>query len=391
MSRKVLFVIPGLKHGGTNRSLINLVSLLDKNKYDISIYSMSKGGYYSTVFNAYNILETDFLIWALISDFRQEKKMINKSLLFVIKFFLKVLSYLGVKTEDLIYKFVAKKNKFLQFETIIAFQEGGATQFVSHSRIKNKVAWVHCNYKEYISFLNIKPEKFYKNFNKIVCVSSFTKNIFCELIPELQNKVEFIYNVLDEKKVKEMARVNPEKKTCINTLNESINLISIGRVDHFKRFSEIPKIASGLKKEGVNFFWYILGGVNHQDEMKKLSDNITQYNVKDNVVYLGEVDNPYPYISNSTLLINTSSSEAFPYVVLEAKVLGIPSIITDFGSAKECINDKIEGFIVPLEVMQDKIIAVLNDQKIYENLKSNLKNFQQDYYSLLSKVEQILN
>ena len=55
--KKVLFIIPEYSHGGTNKSLENLLSLIDKQKYEISVYSLYEDGglYYKDVLKPYII------------------------------------------------------------------------------------------------------------------------------------------------------------------------------------------------------------------------------------------------------------------------------------------------------------------------------------------------
>ena len=41
---KLLFIIPEYSHGGTNKSLENLLALLDHTKYEVSIYCLYEDG-----------------------------------------------------------------------------------------------------------------------------------------------------------------------------------------------------------------------------------------------------------------------------------------------------------------------------------------------------------
>ena len=62
---KILFVIPEYSHGGTNKSLENLLSLLDKDIYEINIYSLYEDGgdYYKEVFKQYIIKKSRLYYW----------------------------------------------------------------------------------------------------------------------------------------------------------------------------------------------------------------------------------------------------------------------------------------------------------------------------------------
>ena len=135
MKKKVLFVIPEYSHGGTNKSLENLLTLLDKKKYEISIYCLYEdgGNYYKEVFKPY-ILRKSHLYYLLHDNVVTRKiwGLYNK-----------------ITKHDNFSWLYKKEANFLQskygFDTIVAYQEGAATQFVSYiSERANKVAWYHC-------------------------------------------------------------------------------------------------------------------------------------------------------------------------------------------------------------------------------------------------------
>ena len=45
MKKKVLFVMPGLYSGGAEKSLVNLLNLLDYSKLDVDLLLFKKEGY----------------------------------------------------------------------------------------------------------------------------------------------------------------------------------------------------------------------------------------------------------------------------------------------------------------------------------------------------------
>lgn len=387
MKKRILVIIPGFKHGGTNRSLYNLLSLIDKERYEIEIFGMSNKGYYQSLFNGnHKILEGNFWFSALMSNIREEKKL--KMILYaLVKVIAKLLSFLKIDFKKYAFEIEAKKKYLQNYDTIIAFQEGEATHFSSYLKSKNKIAWIHCNYAEYLKYLKIEAEKeIYSKFYKIVCVSDYTKSVFLDCIPESKGKLVAIHNALNTEEVIKLSKENilPE------IFNKDVfKIISVGRIDKFKRFSEIPAIASELKDKGFLFKWFIIGGISHIEEEQKLVKNIKKYNVEDFIFYLGEVDNPYPYIAKSDLLVSTSLSEAFPYVIIEAKVLHIPVIVTDFGSAVECILDGVEGYIVPLDKIGEKINMLLSDFNSYNFIKTNLISFKPNNNLIIKKINKI--
>jgi len=59
----------------------------------------------------------------------------------------------------------------------------------------------------------------------------------------------------------------------------------------------------------------------------------------------------------------TSKFEGFPNSLLEASIMGVPSIACDFnsGAAREIINDGKSGFIIPVEENNELLANKINE------------------------------
>lgn len=126
MKKKILFVIPEYSHGGTNKSLESLLSAIDEKRYEISIFSLYEDGgvFYKNIFNPYIIAKS--LLYVLAHD-----NVITRKVMGVAMKLFKNLSF------NWLYRYEANRlqHKY-KFDTVIAFQEGSATQFVSLVMIK---------------------------------------------------------------------------------------------------------------------------------------------------------------------------------------------------------------------------------------------------------------
>ena len=70
--------------------------------------------------------------------------------------------------------------------------------------------------------------------------------------------------------------------------------------------------------------------------------------MENNVFLLGAKDNPYPYIKNCTLLVQSSRYEGKSVVLDEAKILKTPIVVTEYPTVYDQIIDQKEGLIVPI-------------------------------------------
>lgn len=355
MNKKVLVVIPDLRYGGTNSSLSNVYNAI-KNDYDIDIYPLynNKIGDYS--FQPSIITGSRLLFWfyCYFSDLRGW----NKSVAFMMKVCFRLCVILHLDIERIIQKREVKRiQEKRHYDIVIGFQEGAATRFVTLFLDVKKIAWIHCDYVRYHSLINRDEEPIYKGFDKIVCVSKYTSQSFISIYPSLSEKVISVYNIYDQERAIKLAKETIED---FRFDTSSFTILSVGRIDHVKRFSSIPGIARKLYEKGKEFKWYVLGNVVEDDEYKLLKHNIVANSMERHVVLLGGNVNPYPYFAKSDLFVSTSSSEACPIVFLEAQTFNLPIVTTDFGSSSEFIVHGKNGYISSIERIERSIIDVMD-------------------------------
>lgn len=374
--KTLLFIVPSRANCGTNSSFSAIYNVLkDQYKIDILTIKSSGKGIYEFLNNSFtsNILE------AYYGDFkglRGKTKMLSVCL----KIFKHIAYALHINSDDMISKSAAGSiERKKHYDFIIGFQEGLAMRVASNFSNPNKLTWVHCDYER-----AVPPEcnelQYYLKFKSIVCVSNFTRDKFVSRYPNLGNRTCCIYNLTDTDKVLQLSAEPIEDDRF---RNDCFTIISAGRMDPVKQFSQIPEIAKEIADAGYKFRWYILGGPGN-DEFKKIQIAILNYDVGEFVVLLGNKSNPYPYFKASNLYVSTSLSEACPMVFNEARICGIPIVSSDFGSAVEFIRNKVDGLIGPLCELPNLIISIITDEDYYKksdksntailNLNNEIKN-----------------
>ena len=89
------------------------------------------------------------------------------------------------------------------------------------------------------------------------------------------------------------------------------------------------------------------------------------------VKLLGQKNNPYPYIKNANLFVSGSLSETFGLSILEALVLGTPSIAYRFDAINEVLDDTNGLVVDSFENLGYVIEKLINNNLIYRQLKRN--------------------
>lgn len=360
---KILFVLPNLTIGGTISSFKSVFEHI-RNKYDVSVYALSGDTNAEISFESC-IIPSYWMLNMYFSALNNQKGIKYIGAL-IFKFLKRSCLYLHIPLEKWCYK-LASKHLTKKYDIIVAFEEGPSTKFGSYLAAPKRVAWVHCDYSRMASCgyeLNL-----YTCYDRIICVSAYTANVFRSIYPSLENKIDFIYNLLDYKGILERSHCEIEDTRYDTSI---FTILSMGRFVDVKRFEYIPRIVAQLKAFGAQLNWYVIGPIGQSDLYEKFINDIQTYHVEDIVHYLGNKQNPYPYLKRANLLVSLSISEACPMIFNEAKILGVPVVTTNFPTAKEFISTD-EGWVISLEQVEKAIYGLYTNMEEYNNLKNCLK------------------
>jgi glycosyltransferase involved in cell wall biosynthesis len=107
---------------------------------------------------------------------------------------------------------------------------------------------------------------------------------------------------------------------------------------------------------------------------------------------LGLQTNPYTFVNQADVYVQTSILEGFCLTVREAKLLSKPIVSTNFPAIYNQLNHEVNGLIAEMNYMSvaDNICRVVSDESlkklIIENLQlENLKKTQDDVF-VIEKV-----
>lgn len=384
--QKVLFVLQSLRAGGSASSLVNLVEELKNSGFDINVFLMEKEGMYlERCEKSVNVLSEEYLISSIVCN---KSKLKDKSLFSLL---IRILYSLITKmvTENRINNWVYKRSakKLQGYDVVIAFQEELVTEYSQYIECKKRIAWCHTAFDKFVHNRSISlMKKIYSHYDNVVCVSEVSKTSMIENLDIDSNRIQVIYNVLntDYIKVRSELTNNIPKKDC------SYVFVSMGRMVQVKRFDRIIDAAVNLYNDGFDFKWYVIGAGEKQEELKQLAD---KKNISGTVVFVGQQENPYPWIKNADLFVMTSESEAQPMSINEALILGIPVVTTDFPSSREVIVNGNTGLIVSNDAngVYKGIKEYIKNKSLQDQLNKGAKNFTYNNKEILNKVGELID
>ena len=174
-----------------------------------------------------------------------------------------------------------------------------------------------------------------------------------------------MYNIVSPSIINEMAK----EKIDIN--NAEINLVTVGRLNYQKGYDMAIEACKKLVEKGYDIKWNILG---EGEERANLEGLIKKYNLQDRFILLGIKENPYPYVQNADIYVQTSRFEGKSIAIDEAKILNKPILVTNFTTVRDQISDGVNGIIVDMNVdsIVDGLETLIKDSNLRNKLKKNL-------------------
>lgn len=371
-NKNILIIVNNLNIGGTVSSLYNLLSMIDTNMVSVDIFARNMvGSFQGNLPNCRFLPENMWLSYTLHTK-GLIQRLINRFLLY----FRKVFQLLGIDMFYIYNLIGGAQFHTNEYDAVIGFDES-LTKYISSLPARKRIIWIHCDYRRYANGKN--ESKYFNKIDKIVCVSKYAKEMFCEYYPLLKNKTIAIYNVVNVRNLYDKSQI-PIDDVHFN--NDVFTIVSCGRFDSVKQFHLIPGIANEIRNiTKCPFCWYIIGGGN--DIIRKhIQDEIARYNVFEYVKLLGVASNPYNYMSESDLFVCTSLSESYPMVVNEAKALGVPVVCNTFPSACESVNHGVDGYIFKIEDMPRVIASQIEKPRKFTITSPDNKLILNQFYSL---------
>lgn len=390
MKKKLLIAVHTLQLGGVEKIVINLLKMMDKEKYDITLLSLVNDGVF--VEEALNIPGIKYKYF-FESYFKKSRSDINSK---HYKLSCKLMNIIWKWYLFLIKRFPSylyKKNIQEVYDIEIAFLEGKVAKIIANSNNNKskKIAWIHTdieNISRASIFNNLDDEiNCYKKFDKIVCVSNDVKYHFTQKTGISDNVIVQVNPINSE----EILRKSEEPITK-DLKKDGIIISAVGRLAYEKGYDRLLKIHRKLLRENIkNTIWIIGEGA----ERENLERYIEENNLKDTVTLVGYSENPYKYVKESDVFVCSSRIEGLSSVVIEAALLNKPIVTTLCSGMKDILGkDNENALIVPNDTynLYLGVKKVILNKDLREKYKENIKKVTQkfDMNTVISNIDKLL-
>ena len=335
MNKNVLIVTTCLNTGGAEVVLVDLVTKLKNNGYNIRVLNLKNRGsqYYRLISKNIKVYEVD-------------KRNYLRILLSSIALLLDI------------YRF---KPKIIQGWM---YHGNLVASIISALQFKRPMWSIHHSLVD----INLEKKSLRKLIRILKLISIYPKKIhYCSNTSKLQhNNIGYcsrnsviIHNGVDIEKYR-----NNNKRINDNVM----------RIGHIARYHPMKDHSNLLKAIHINNnkinkkIKYVLAGNNVDSNNNELSDEISRYGIN-NIELLGEVNNIPKLLSHIDIFCTSSAwGESFPIVLLEAMSCAIPCIATNLGDCSYLIDST--GIIVEpmspeaLSNALEELISISDEDRI---------------------------
>ena len=374
MKRKVAFIIESFSVGGAERALVDIVNHLDLNKFNITIFSFYK--------HSVNLAYPFEIPRSELREGVRFKYLVDNHN----KLIYRIFNYLLNHYPTLVFRwFIGDK-----YDDVVGFYEGAPTRFVSKVRLRRgrKITWLQTSVELSQKGKNedaiIAEGIIYSAFDLIVSLSQGVKESFVSMFPNLRDKVTVAYHPMDMAKVVRLGDEPP-----IVQRPEIPLLVSVGRITWVKGHDRYLRVIDNLLKKGYRFEVWIIGG----GDRTLLEEYCSKHNL-DNVKFMGNQTNPFPFMKLADWFVMPSYVEGFGSVQMEALALGKAVISTKCSGTTELLGNSEYGLVVDNseDSLQEGLEKVLSEEDLkykYESVaKERAKLFDID--ACIRRIEEVL-
>lgn len=382
MKKKIAFVLTSFVVGGVEKSFLDLLDCIDFSRYDITIYLPDRTGEWTALLeDKYKVkILPIFNYRTIVLDYFKKLQLLEIIKCSVYRVLARIYRKRDYAKRTVYFiKSMPREKEIYDF--VGAYQIiNDDCAFGSLYRINaaKKAVWSHLD----MNRSSKTYRKLYGQFDRIFCVSEYSKNAILKAFPMLSSKIEILHNIVNTSDI-----ISKSLETIeLETRESEIVLVTVARLAAIKGQTMIPATARILIERGYSIRWYLVGEGEYRNAIETA---IATEKIKNHVHLIGRKDNPYPYIKACDIYVQTSLVEGWGLTVSEAKVLNKPVVTTDAGVMSEQITSGVNGIITSEatpEALANAIENLIIHPELREKFVENLKKENFEHKKELEKL-----
>ncbi len=394
MKKKVLFIIGTLQSGGVSKSMVSLLNVWDRDKYETSLLLCCKEG---DVFSKYlpekiNVIYNPIIEHVMGGSSSAKWLFLHGHILLSIGVLFRL--FLSRVSKSLSGELIAKMMPIVSDEHYDLIVDYGGQQLlyymVNKLRATRKITFFHNDYSKWPYYYKA-DKKYYPKVDNIFSISKTCTDALKKYFPDCADKVSIMENISSPNVIHSQAKdFTNELSELLQGYKDEGNTI-LCTVAHFCRRKGgdfTIESAEMLKKQHIKFKWLFVGKVLEED----LCYLIKEKGLEENMIFVGVQSNPYPYMYLSDIYVQPSRYEGKSISLDEAKILCKPIVVTNFSTVGDQFVNGKNATICEMngEAVANAIVELMNDSSLRESYQKYLDTHIVDNSSEVNKLYKYL-
>ena len=377
--KRLLITAMSMNIGGAEKSLANLLNLLDYEAYDVDLLLFQRrGDFLSQVPRQVNIVSVPELDILYGAEECNGFSLAKKNALKVWRYFATGIVHTVEKQFDrrrLLrwQRFYSARIPMLSgcYDCAVSYSGGETFWYVVEKvEASRKVTYFHSDYSN-IDIDVAKELAYLEEADHIVTISQVCADSLRQIFPTQRGKVCVVQNPTCTGLVERLSR-EVVSDGFFNG-SERLKIVSVGRLEEPKGFDLAARGAAIAKRElGPVFEWVVVGDGSEREKVEAI---IADEGIGDVFRLVGAKINPYPYMVAADVLAQPSRFEGKSVVLDEARVLGLPVLATAYSSVHDQVRDGLDGKIVAMSPagIASGIVSLANDSELLRSIAVGAK------------------
>lgn len=369
--KKYLLVYNDMSIGGIEKSIISLLNSIDYSMVEVDLLLLKKRGpLLKSIPKEVTIYESGIqgnLNNSIIGYFHEVHSPIWR----LRRLKSSVIGRLGKKNipyegAQISYwaKLVQRIDK--EYDVAIAYVDWTFDYVINYVKADRKYFYIHVDYDKAINHIN-KDKQLVKKATGVFGVSKDCVDVLKNDFPESKDKISVWKNVISVSHIKKESN----EKQPFKEDQSTTKMLTVARLSEEKGIDLCIEAAKYLSDQGIDFVWCFVGDGPLRTKLEQYAERLK---ISQNLRFVGQTDNPYPYFKNCDIYVQLSRHEGYGYTLAEARIFGKPCIVSNIDCFAEQIEQGKNGYLCDLDPVEaaNLIIGLVKNKDLYEKISKRI-------------------